>query len=205
LRLANARRLRRALRCARRRRAEGRWHGARRQDQHGRVRDGLFERDVVLRAGEKSVEPRRRSRRKGSSAAAVAHAGPGATGTDTGGRSSRLAVGDAAQARTAAARTTTSVASRRPRHARRPRSGGLRAVVVGDGRPRPARPTPPTGCARIARAPRSAHETARRIAGIAARDIPGTTASATKCARSSAQLRNSSRWAPPPSSFHCRR
>ena len=39
-------------------------HRARRQDQHGRVRDGLVERDVVLRPGAQSVEPRLRARRQ---------------------------------------------------------------------------------------------------------------------------------------------
>ena len=57
-------RFRRAVRRLRGR-APGRGgHGARRQDQHGRVRDGLVERDLPLRPGEKSVEPRVRARRQ---------------------------------------------------------------------------------------------------------------------------------------------
>ncbi len=64
LRLADARELRRALRRARRRGPEARRHRARRQDEHGRVRDGLVERDLVLRPGEESLEPRVRAGRQ---------------------------------------------------------------------------------------------------------------------------------------------
>ena len=64
LRLADARELRRALRRLRRRApARGR-HRARRQDEHGRVRDGLVERDLVLRSRAESLEPRLRPRRQ---------------------------------------------------------------------------------------------------------------------------------------------
>ena len=57
LRLAHARELHGALRRARRHGPAQRRHRPRRQDQHGRVRDGLVERDVVLRTGAQPVEP----------------------------------------------------------------------------------------------------------------------------------------------------
>ena len=61
---------------------------AARQDQPGRVRDGLVERELRLRPGAQPVGPRARARaaRSGGSAAAVAAGlAPWALGTDTGG------------------------------------------------------------------------------------------------------------------------
>ena len=80
--------LRLALRRARRRAAErGRRRHAR-QDQHGRVRDGLVERDFVVRAGPQSVGRRRRCRAAARAARrrrSRRGSRPAATGTDTGG------------------------------------------------------------------------------------------------------------------------
>ena len=71
-----------------------RWSSARsgrrghaRQDQHGRVRDGLIQRDQLLRPGEESLGPHPGAGRSsgGSAAAVAAWLAPVATGTDTGG------------------------------------------------------------------------------------------------------------------------
>ena len=64
LRLAHARELHRAVRRVRRRGPEERRHRTHRQDQHGRVRDGLVQRNLVLRHGEEPLEHRLRSRRQ---------------------------------------------------------------------------------------------------------------------------------------------
>ena len=88
VRLAHARTFRRALRRACRRALARRRQRDGRQDEHGRVRDGLVEREFVFRTGAQPVEHRLRSRRQfrrlgrgGRSAASF----PARTGTDTGG------------------------------------------------------------------------------------------------------------------------
>ena len=63
LRLAHARQLRLALRRHRGREAEGRRRGHARQDEHGRVRHGLVQRDQLLRPGAQSLEPDAGARR----------------------------------------------------------------------------------------------------------------------------------------------
>ena len=79
VRLAHARELRVAVRRARGRPPGPRRHRARRQDQHGRVRHGLVERDVVLRSGEESLAhglcARRQFRRHGGGRRGAAGAG----------------------------------------------------------------------------------------------------------------------------------
>ena len=64
LRLAHAGELRRALRRVRRRGPAARRCRARRQDQHGRVRDGLVQREQLLRSGAQSLGSRARSGRQ---------------------------------------------------------------------------------------------------------------------------------------------
>ena len=88
LRLEDAVEFRRALRRARDRAFQCRRRGHPRQDQHGRVRHGLVQRDLVLRPGAQPVGPRRRcpgGSSGGSAAAVAARLAPAATGTDTGG------------------------------------------------------------------------------------------------------------------------
>ena len=64
LRLEDARELRRALRRARRSSASTRAGAViARQDQHGRVRDGLVQRELVLRPGAQPLGPGARARR----------------------------------------------------------------------------------------------------------------------------------------------
>ncbi len=63
LRVADAVELRRALRRHGRRALAGGRHGAARQDQHGRVRHGLVERDQLLRPGQEPVGPEARAGR----------------------------------------------------------------------------------------------------------------------------------------------
>ena len=60
-RLEDPRGLEAALRRHRRRAAQGRRHGAARQDQHGRVRDGLLHRELRLPGHPQPVGPRRGS------------------------------------------------------------------------------------------------------------------------------------------------
>ena len=81
---ATARRTRRprSRRLAERGRADAR------QDEHGRVRDGLLERELRLRAGAQPVGPRRAcpaARRAARAAAVAGGLAPWAIGTDTGG------------------------------------------------------------------------------------------------------------------------
>ena len=76
-----------ALHGHRRRAAAGRRRAGARQDQHGRVRDGLVERELRLRPGQEPVgRDRVPGGSSGGSAAAVAAGlAPWAIGTDTGG------------------------------------------------------------------------------------------------------------------------
>ena len=87
-RLAHPRGLPAALHGHRGRRASRRRRPGARQDEHGRVRDGLVERELRLRPGAEPVGPRRASRAAPPAAAAAAVAAglaPWAIGTDTGG------------------------------------------------------------------------------------------------------------------------
>ena len=122
-------------------------HGARRQDEHGRVRDGLVERDVVLRPGAQPVEPRIRSgrqlRRLGRRGRRAARAGRDRH------RHRRLdpPAGVAVRHLRPEAHVRRVLALRphrvrvEPRHARHVRAdrGGLRAAAERDGRTRSAR------------------------------------------------------------------
>ena len=126
----------------------GRRRAGARQDQPGRVRDGLVERELGLRAGAEPVGPRRacRAARAAARAAAVAAGlAPWAIGTDTGGSIRQPAV--ALRDRRAQAHLRRRLALRddrlrlvarpvRPAHARRDRR---RAAVPPHGRPRPLR------------------------------------------------------------------
>jgi hypothetical protein len=78
---------RRPVRRDGRRALARRGHRAARQDEHGRVRDGLVERDELLRPGEEPLGPARvpGGSSGGSAAAVAACLAPAASGTDTGG------------------------------------------------------------------------------------------------------------------------
>ena len=92
-RLAHPRRLQAALRIDRHRQSVARRRGDARQDQHGRVRHGLVERDQRLRPGRRIRGGAQGDNRPlvpggssgGSAAAVAARIALGATGTDTGG------------------------------------------------------------------------------------------------------------------------
>jgi aspartyl-tRNA(Asn)/glutamyl-tRNA(Gln) amidotransferase subunit A len=90
--LPRARRLRAALRIHRHRQSLGRWRGHARQAQHGRVRHGLVQRDLLLRPGDQPLARRGLQRKPGARRLFGWLGGcrcgalcAGATATDTGG------------------------------------------------------------------------------------------------------------------------